>query len=458
MTTGRDGSAHVFRVRGRDRSSRPVRVHLAWQGIEGVAAVRAQRASVLRDVVAIAVFALTYLLISGRQQHLLPLNRPASALLGAVLMVGGGVLTHQQACAAVDHDTIVLLLGMMIVTSYLKLGGFFEWTAAMVVRRARHPRTLLAVLIAVSGVLSALLVNDTVCLMLTPLVVGVIVGQRAIPRLPLLPYLLALAMSANIGSVATLVGNPQCMIIGSMSHVSFVSYARVMTPVAIVNLLVLYGLLVRVYGAELDAVGSLEPVDLPPLDTRLVKLTGCVMLAVLVGFVTGHNLAWTALAGAAVLMVTARRDTHAVLALVDWNLLLFFSALFVVVAGLNQTGLPDHVHEALAPLFTGSAATAAFHFTWFSILGSNLFSNVPYVLVAGHWLAGLSNAPLMWRVLALSTTFAGNLTILGSVANVIVMESARGHVEVGFWDYARFGIPVTLVSVAIGLAMILALR
>src|SRR5512142_2932401 len=196
-------------------------------------------ASETRELLAIAIFCLTYLLISGRRLKVLPLNRPAAALLGTVLMVACGVMTPQQAYRAVDYDTLVLLLGMMLISAYLFMAGFFDWAADWILRRARSPQALLGYLILVSGVLSALLVNDTVCLMLTPLVVAVIVRGR----LPLPPYLLALAMSANIGSVATLVGNPQNMIIGHLSKISFLRFSASLLLVAVVGLAIEYAVL-----------------------------------------------------------------------------------------------------------------------------------------------------------------------------------------------------------------------
>jgi Na+/H+ antiporter NhaD/arsenite permease-like protein len=177
---------------------------------------------------------------------------------------------------------------------------------------------------------------------------------------------------------------------------------------------------------------------------------------VFAGFLAGWNLAWTALAGGAVVMVLARRDTHEVLKQVDWHLLLLFAALFVVVEGLNLTGLPGQLYEQLRGLFGATATAQAWNLTWFAAAGSNIFSNVPFVLVAGQWLPHFADPPLMWKVMALATTFAGNLTLLGSVANLIVVESARGHLEVGFWDYARFGIPVTLLTLVVGTALLLA--
>ena len=175
-------------------------------------------------------------------------------------------------------------------------------------------------------------------------------------------------------------------------------------------------------------------------------------------FVAGLNLAWTALAGAAVVMVLARRDTHEVLKLVDWHLLVFFAALFVVVDGLSDTGLPDAIYRHLQPVFGSHVTAPTWNLTWFSVAGSNSFSNVPFVLVAGKWITGFVEPVLMWKVLALATTFAGNLTIVGSVANMIVVESAREHLEVGFWDYARFGIPITVLTTVAGVMVLLILR
>ena len=407
-----------------------------------------------QEILAVLIFAFTYVLISGRRLKILPLNRPAAALLGAVLMVGAGVLTPERAYRAVDYDTLVLLLGMMLVSAYLFLGGFFDWAADWILRKASTPKRLLLYLVITSGVLSAALVNDTVCLMLTPLVVAVIVRGR----LPLPPYLLALAMSANMGSVATLVGNPQNMIIGHMSHIPFLNFSASLLPAAIAGMAIEYWILRRSFRNVLEnaVIQRLEGAP-RAVDQRLLRITFFTLGLVFIGFISGLNLAWTALGGGALIMVLAQRDTHEVLKLVDWHLLVFFAALFVVVEGLNATGLPDSIYARLHPVFGGSASAQAWNLAWFSAAGSNIFSNVPFVLVAGKWIPNFDQPELMWKVMALATTFAGNLTILGSVANIIVVESARGHVEVGFWDYARCGIPVTVLTMAAGMVLLLVL-
>ena len=444
-----------------------------------------------KEIVAIAVFALTYMLISGRRLKILPLNRPAAALLGTVLMVVTGVITPERAYRAVDYDTLVLLLGMMLISAYLHMSGFFGWAADWTLKVAKTPRQLLFYLIFTSGGLSAMLVNDTVCLMVTPLVVAIIVRSG----LPLLPYLLALAMSANLGSLATLVGNPQNMIIGHLSGISFIRFSASMVPVAVAGLLIQYVMLSMGFRHILSSAtirrtgeSSMPPHEGNPksgsnnrarsshavrrrglkgtvvipaaeiqLDRGLMTLTLGVLGLVFIGFLAGLNLAWTALAGGSLVMVLARRDTHEVLKLVNWHLLVFFASLFVVVDALNGTGLPDQAYRLVQGLFGSTSSTQGLNLTWFSALGSNVFSNVPFVLVAGKWIGNFTNPELMWKVLALATTFAGNLTLLGSVANLIVVESARDYVEVGFWDYARFGIPITVLTTLAGVAVLLAI-
>jgi Na+/H+ antiporter NhaD/arsenite permease-like protein len=344
---------------------------------------------------------------------------------------------------------------MMLISSYLYLAHFFDWAADIVLKFSHTPQRLLLFLTFTSGILSALLVNDTICLMLTPLVVAVI--RRG--KLPLLPFLIALATSANIGSVATLVGNPQNMIIGHFSRIPFSEFARSLAPAALVGLTINFGIVSFGFRKVLrEAAISREPHPIQKLDRGLFAIVCIVFVSIFVCFLAGLNLAWTALAGAALVMVLARRDTHEVLKLVDWHLLVFFAALFVVVEGLSDTGLPDAIYRHLQPIFGAHATAQAWNLSWFSVAGSNIFSNVPFVLMAGKWIPHFADPTLMWKVLALATTFAGNLTIVGSVANMIVVESAREHLEIGFWDYARFGIPITILTTVAGTFVLLMLH
>ncbi len=394
------------------------------------------------------------MLISGRRLRWLPLGRPAAALLGTVLMVATGVMTPEAVYRAVDWDTIVLLLGMGLISAFLDVAGFFQWLADSILRRARTPDRLLAAVVGLSGGLSALLVNDTVCLMLTPFVV-VLVTRGG---LPVVPYLLALAMGANVGSVATLVGNPQNMIIGTRSGIGFAAFLARLGPVAVLGLVLVFLLLRHGFRREMAGV-VLRPVpaDRPAVDGRLLRWALGVLAGVVIGFFAGLSLAWTALGGAVVLLVVAGRDTHAMLAKVDWSLLLFFAGLFVVVQGFNSTGLPGQVFGWVRPWMGDTPGRQAWTFAGFAVVGSNVFSNVPFVLVAGEWMGRFADPERMWQVLALATTLAGNLTILGSVANIIVLETAREHATVGFREYLRHGVPVTVVTLVAGMILLLLL-
>ena len=307
-----------------------------------------------QELVATVIFAITYVLISGRQLKILPSNRPAAALLGAVLMVSTGVMTPERAYRAVNYDTIVLLLAMMLIGAYLYLAHFFEWAADAVLQFARAPERLLLYVTLTSGILSALLVNDTICVMSTPLLIAVI--RRG--KLPMLPFLIALATSANIGSVATLVGNPQNMIIGHFSHIPFAQFSRTLAPAAILGLAINFVILRIGFRKTLgEAVIEREAHVSTRLDRSLFALVCVVFILIFAGFIAGLNLAWTALAGAALVMVLAKRDTHHVLKLVDWHLLLFFAALFVVVDGLSDTGLLDAIYRRLQPVFGSTVST-----------------------------------------------------------------------------------------------------
>jgi len=249
------------------------------------------------------------------------------------------------------------------------------------------------------------------------------------------------------------------MIIGHFSHISFSEFARSLAPAAIVGLTINFGIVrLGFHNVLRGVVISREPHATPKLDRGLFAIVCVVFVSIFACFFAGLNLAWTALAGAALVMVVARRDTHEVLKLVDWHLLVFFAALFVVVEGLSDTGLPDAIYRHLQPMFGSHVTAQAWNLTWFSVAGSNIFSNVPFVLVAGKWIQHFADPALMWKVLALATTFGGNLTIIGSVANMIVVESAREHLQISFWDYARFGIPVTILTTVAGTFVLLALH
>jgi len=402
-------------------------------------------------VVALAIFALTYLAISAGRLPGLSVDRPAAALLGAVLMVASGVLTPAEGGAAVNGETIGLLLGTMILSAYLGEAGFFRWASWRVIQAAGTARSLLWGLTVTAGVLSALLVNDTVCLMMTPLVARI----AADAKLPLLPFLLAIAFGANAGSVATLTGNPQNMIVGSLSGIGYGPFARALALPALASLLVVAALLQRLFRDRLPAGPLALLADRPPLDGRLLWRALAATGLALIGFLAGFELAWTALFAAALLMAVAGRAPRAALARVDWPLLVFFAGLFVVVAGVGKAGIADALYRAAVPWLGESAPRQAVTFGLFGAAVSQVVSNVPFVILAGHWVPRLADPKLLWLSTALCATLAGNLTVVGSVANIIVLELAGPEGHIGFWRFLRYGAVVTGSTLVVGLGILL---
>jgi Na+/H+ antiporter NhaD/arsenite permease-like protein len=399
-------------------------------------------------LVAALIFAGTYLVIAIGRLPGSRLDRSGAALLGASLMVASGTLTLDEAYRAIDLDTITLLLGMMIVVANLRFAGFFQLAAGRIAEHARHPAALLVGVVLVSGVLSAFLVNDTVCLMLTPLVAEVTLALRRRP----VPYLLAVAMASNIGSTATITGNPQNIIIGSLSHIPYAAFAAALSPVAASGLGLLAALILLAHPREFLTRERLLPVPVRPRWNRWLLLESLAAAAAMVAlFFAGQPPAKVAIVTGALLLLTRRIKPERVYREIDWSLLLLFAGLFIVVAGLEKAALtPDLVRDVgefglgRPAMLTGVAAVL-----------SNLVSNVPAVLVLKPFVQSLPDPRTAWLALAMAATLAGNFTILGSVANLIVVQRARRHgIEIGFWSYFRIGAPITLATLALGVLLL----
>jgi len=397
------------------------------------------------------VFALTYLLIAWPRLRWLPIGRPAAALLGAVLMVVIGTLTPARAYAAVDGNTLVLLVALMALSGYLERAGLFARLSELALKSKLSPAGLLTVLVFASGALSALLLNDTVCVFLTPVVCSVCVSRG----LPLGPFLLALATSSNIGSAATLIGNPQNILIGSLGPLDFAHYAAAVAPATLLAL-ALNALLLRICFARAlaSAHGARLRVQQAAASTRMKLAPLLVTLLAAVGYAAGLHLAFTTLAAVALLILLERREPTALFTAVDWPLVVFFASLFIVVDGFAATGFPSAAWAFVAPHLELRQASGVAWFTGYTLVGSNLFSNVPLVMLTGPLLAKLANPERAFALLGFVSTVAGNLTLLGSVANLIVAERARQHYELGFVEYLRFGLASTLLVLAAGVPVV----
>ena len=396
------------------------------------------------------IFLVSYLVFALGKFPGLKIDRPGMAIIGAVLMVAFRIVPATEALRFIDFGTIVLLFSMMLLVGYLHLAGFFEWVTEHIIANLQ-PRYLLPAVIFMTGILSAFFVNDIVCLVLVPFV---LLATRRMGLKPL-PYLLAVATSANIGSVATITGNPQNMLIGSFSGIPYRQFLLELGPVALIGLS-LDWLIIRWLCASQLAASEPTPTasDVPHIATDHLRKPAIVIALVLVGFISGVPPAMMAAVGAAIMLITRTRNPRLVYDEVDWGLLVFFIGLFLIVGGAENAGLTRYLF-AMANRFNLQNAGI---FTATTAILSNIVSNVPAVMVLKTLVPGFSDAHTGWLVLAMASTLAGNLTITGSVANLIVVERAHDEVHIGFWDYSRVGIPVTVVTLAVGWAWLVWVR
>lgn len=393
-----------------------------------------------------AIFAIVYLGMILGGLPFLHLDRTGVALLGAIAVVGFGALTPEQAARAIHLPTILLLFSFMVISAQMRLGGFYTWVTQRVAALPLGPAALLGAVIVVVALLSAVFSNDIVCLAVAP-VLAQACRQR---RLDPVPYLLALACAANIGSALTLIGNPQNMLIGQTLKLPFAQYTLDAAPPVIAGLLVLWALLVvparrAAAGAPAAAVAPPSADELPPFD-RWQTAKGLAVAAALVGVFLftdwPHDVA--ALVGAGLLLLSQRFHSSRVMGLIDWELLILFIGLFVVNHAFERTGLAAQAVQALAAagVSLGDAVPL-----FVATLGlSNLVSNVPAVML----LLPLAGEPHAGPLLALVSTLAGNLLIVGSIANIIVVDAARRQgIDIDWRRHARTGVPVTLATLAI---------
>ncbi len=393
-------------------------------------------------IAAYIIFLASYVVFALGKFPGLKIDRPGAAIIGAVAMVAFRIVPPREALHFIDFGTIVLLFAMMLIVGNLHLVGFFEWTAEVVLRRLK-PSHLLPAVIFTSGVLSAFFVNDIVCLVMVPFVLSITRRMKLQP----LPYLLAVATGSNIGSVATITGNPQNMLIGSFSEIKYRDFFVHLAPVAVVGLFLDWAILHRYFlknGTRSEVAA--ESIPLPALDFSRLTKPVIVVAGVVVAFFFGLPPATTAAFGAATLLITRTLDPAKLYKEVDWGLLVFFVGLFLIVGGAENAGiisrmlnLAQHWNLQSLPVFATVVA-----------LLTNVVSNVPAVMLLKSLVPGFAHPHTAWLMLAMASTLAGNLTITGSVANIIVVESAKPDVHVSFWDYFRVGLPITVLTLVFG--------
>lgn len=400
------------------------------------------------------IFIITYTGIIFTRLPGVNIDRPSAAFFGAVAMILFGVLTFDEAIAAIDFNTITLLIGMMIIITVLEIDGFFAFIAFHTIKLAVTEKRLLFIIIFTTGISSAFLVNDAVVLLYTPIIISICRNSEIDP----LPYLIAEILSSNAGSAMTITGNPQNMLIGINSGISYGRFMLHLIPVSFLSMLVIYYVVKFFYRENFRRERRINcSSEGYSYDYKSMKFSVPIFMLVIILFFAGKllniSIPVIALAGGALILLLGQVKPSSVIAKVDWVLILFFSSLFIVVKGFEQTGIMQSIINSwtLTENLTGLGMIHGI-----SLLLSQLISNVPYTIFMIPVMKQYGGE-LLWLSLASASTLAGNATILGAMANLIVIESAEKlDVHISFIDFLKPGIIVTLISLLISLMILYA--
>lgn len=393
------------------------------------------------------IFVITYIGFSFGGFPYLRVDRAGVAIIGAVALVSAGILTFDESIKAIDFNTIILLLGMMMVAANLRISGFFAVVSRFVKQKFYHPLIFLAAIVLVSGILSAIYVNDTICIFFTPFIIEMTYALSLNP----VPYLIALATASNIGSVATITGNPQNMLIGIFSGIPFLKFASKLAPIALVCLIIDYFVIYLIYRKKLSVVHPHKNFRTGNIVYKpLLYKTLSVTLLMLFCFFAGYNISLVAIAAASVLLITRRIKSDKIYNYINWNLLMMFSGLFIIIHAVEKIGLSGLFLQWALKFNLDNKAV----FSVVTAIISNLVSNVPAVILFKPIVNHFPSPEKFWFLLAMASTFAGNLTIIGSVANLIVVEQAKDYVKISFFEYLKVGMPVTVLTVLVGFLLL----
>lgn len=410
---------------------------------------------------ALIIFIITYIGIIFTRLPRMNIDRPSAAFFGAVAMILFGVITFDEAIRAIDFNTIALLLGMMIIISTLELDGFFEWIANRTLSVADTPFKLLVVLTFTTGIASAFLVNDAVVLLFTPVIIGICRSLKLNP----IPFLIAEILSSNIGSAMTITGNPQNMLIGINSGISYGHFLLFLLPVSIAGMAIIVYIVKWYYPrvittrfpgqdkkVKADAAARENETS---YDYRSMRFSVPIFILVIMLFFLSRllnlSIPLIALIGASLILLFGRVKPSKVIRQVDWVLLLFFASLFIVVHGVEKAGLMNQVLDHVKPVENG-AGLAGIHLV--SLFLSQIVSNVPFVVVMLPLMKS-ANSEVLWLALASASTLAGNATIIGAMANLIVIESAESKgIKIKFMEFFHIGIVVTVLTMVLSFGII----
>jgi Na+/H+ antiporter NhaD/arsenite permease-like protein len=400
------------------------------------------------DIIAAIIFFMTYTGIALGSIRGLAIDRTGIAVLGAIAMLTTGTLSEHEALKAINAPTILLLYALMVLSAQFTLGGFYTRVALSIVRFVTRPELFLFALIFSSALLSAVVANDIVCLAFTPVICVAAVRSSLNP----IPFVLALSCASNIGSAATIMGNPQNMLIGQVGGLQFGRFVSWCLPPSIISLMALYFILLGMYrGKWRDESYKLSSAAYDWLKFDFYQSAKALILttALIVLFFTRIPREISALTVAGILLCSRKMTTRSILSLVDWHLITLFCALFIVVEGVVKYGIPQSGVLLLGTL--GYNINDPLVLSSVTLVLSNVLSNVPAVMLLLKNIDAGQTTNLY--LLALVSSYAGNLFIIGSIANLITVEQAKVYnISVSFWSHARIGIPVTAASLFVALA------
>ncbi|MFA5540307.1 MAG: SLC13 family permease [Bacteroidales bacterium] len=401
------------------------------------------------ETIGLIIFIITYIGIIFTRLPKVNIDRPSAAFTGAVAMIVFGIISFDNAIKAIDFNTITLLLGMMIIVSTLKFEGFFSLIASKTISYSHSRNKLLIIIVFITGIASAFLVNDAVVLLFTPIIISICRKTNLNP----IPYLIAEILSSNIGSTMTITGNPQNMLIGISSNISYLDFLIKLLPISIIGMIIIVFIVKLFYRKHFNDKSILEFETDYKYDFKKMRISVLIFLLVIIGFFFGKILSLSipiiALIGASLILLFGKTKPSSVIKDVDWVLLLFFASLFILVSSIQSLGLLDSFINI--ELNENLSSIIGLHSL--SLVMSQILSNVPYTVLITPLMDVLNNENL-WLALASSATLAGNATIIGAMANLIVIESAeKENVKISFWEFFKIGIITTLITLILSILL-----
>jgi len=405
------------------------------------------------QIIALIIFVITYIGIIFTRLPWINVDRPSAAFFGAVAMILFNVLTFQEAIFSIDFNTIALLLGMMIIITTLQLDGFFSFIARKTMMYSRTQFRLLVIIVFVTGISSAFMVNDAVVLLFTPVIIALCLTYRINP----IPYLIAEILASNVGSAMTITGNPQNMLIGVSSGISYGNFLLHLLPVSLIGMVIIVFVIRLLYPKNFKDKTVLEIHENDfEYNFSSMKISVPIFLGVVMLFFFSNllhlSIPMIALLGGSMILIFGKIKPSKVIKEIDWVLLLFFASLFIVVHGIEKVGLMQYIISS-GPLNSDIGGISAIH--GISLVASQLVSNVPFTVAILPLMKTISS-DVMWLTLASASTLAGNATIIGAMANLIVIESAKHqNVKISFFEFFKAGIITTILTFILSIGVIL---